>query len=182
MGEAKKTVSEIRLAGNAGKHSRAELLVRAKEEREQQPVQPANCRPKLPKHLCADAVVVWKQTLKLMRARGTLSAGDAPILQVYAEVSARWIAAKRDLAERGIIVRVTRHDKQGAEYSVEATNPCLAIVQDCERQMLSHAKALGLTPDSRERVKPAKTKDSDAGQAVPGSVAAMFPDMFKKGR
>jgi P27 family predicted phage terminase small subunit len=176
MGEPKKTAELHVLAGNPSKLSREQLKVRAAEDK-QQPGVSAEVRPRLPKHLSKEAVIVWRATVRLMRARGTISAGDVPALEVYAEVSARWQAAKADVAVRGIVVSVVKHDKQGNEYTTEMTNPCLAVVQDCERQLLALAKALGLTPDTRERVKP--TARSKAAQAKPGSVAAMFPNLFK---
>ena len=179
MGEPKATITQITLKGNPGHLSREQLKVRADEGKQAAHVS-AEVRPRLPKHLSADAVKVWKQTVKLMRARGTISAGDVPALEVYAEVSARWIAAKRDVATRGIIVTATKHDKQGQEYTVETTNPCLTIVQDCERQLLSLAKALGLTPDTRDRVK-ATGRATDAAPKA-GTVAAMFPGLFTKGQ
>jgi P27 family predicted phage terminase small subunit len=176
VGEPKKTITQIKLAGNVGHLSREQLKVRS-DEAKQQHVGAVEIRPRLPKHLSQEAVVVWKQTVKLMRQRGTISAGDVPALEVYAEVSARWQAAKKDVATRGIVVTVIKQDKQGNEYATEVTNPCLAIVQDCERQLLSLAKALGLTPDTRERVKPTGRAKDQA--AKPGTVAAMFPNMFK---
>lgn len=168
------------MSGNPSKLSRQELQMRAKREAAA-PGEVFNgkaVRPRLPKHLCAEAVVVWRATVRLMRLRGTISAGDVPALELYAEISARWQAAKADLNKRGIIVQQVRHDKQGQQYTVEVQNECLAICQDCERQLLSLAKALGLTPDTRGRVEP--TKQAKEAEAQPGTIAAMFPEMFKK--
>ena len=181
MGRPKKTVIDMVLRGNPSKLSREQLQVRAKQEAAASVGEVFNgkaIRPRLPKHLCAEAVVVWRNTVRLMRQRGTISAGDVPALELYAEISARWQAAKADLNKRGIIVQQVRRDKQGNTYTVDAQNECLAICQDCERQLLSLAKALGLTPDTRGRVEP--TKQDNAGVAQPGTVAALFPEMFKK--
>src|SRR5580704_1157124 len=111
MGEPKQTITEIKLKGNPGHLSRSQLKVRADEAKQQAHV-PAEVRPRLPKHLSAEAVIVWRATVRLMRQRGTISAGDVPALEVYAEVSARWQAAKKDVATRGIVVTVEKHDKQ----------------------------------------------------------------------
>jgi P27 family predicted phage terminase small subunit len=177
MGLPKKTITQIKLAGNPGHFSREQLKVRAEEAK--QSTMPAQCqRPRMPKHLSANAVVVWRQTVKLMRERGTLSADTAPTLAIYCEITARWICAKDDLLKRGLQIEQTRHDKQGNEYQVLVENPSLAIAQDAERQLLALQKALGITPDMRTRVLP--TPESKASAAKPGTVAFMFPDLFKE--
>jgi P27 family predicted phage terminase small subunit len=175
MGLHKKTIAQIQLAGNPGHFSREQLRIRA-EESKKAAVSAPGTRPRMPKHLSAEAVIVWRQTAKLMKERGTLSADTAPTLAVYCEITARWIVAKKDLLERGLQVKQTRYNKQGDPYEVEVENPSLAICQDAERQLLALQKALGITPDTRARVTP--TPESAAAKAKPGTVAAMFPEMF----
>jgi P27 family predicted phage terminase small subunit len=114
-------------------------------------------RPRLPRHLCPEAVLAWREAVRLLRKRGTLTAGDAPTLEVFAETKARWIQAKKDLAERGLQITYTVLDKNGQAHEREKTNPNLKIAEFAEKQLLALAKALGLSPDSREKIKPPKT-------------------------
>jgi P27 family predicted phage terminase small subunit len=136
----------------------------------------------MPKHLSPEGVVAWREASRLLKQRGTLSAGDGPTLEIYAETRARWIAAKKDLAERGLQIIVTMLDKNGNAVEREKTNPNLKVAEVCEKQLLALAKSLGLTPDTREKVKPPRPDPADAPLA-PTSMAAKHPEWFdKKGK
>jgi P27 family predicted phage terminase small subunit len=125
------------------------------------PEQPSNVsagRPRMPKHLCPAAVAVWKDTVRIMRRRGILSADCAPTLAVFAEVSATWELAKADVLARGQIIEETRTKKNGETYTVEAVNPSCFLQSEAEKKLLSLTKALGLSPDARQKVKTVKEK------------------------
>lgn len=115
-------------------------------------------RPRAPKHLSAEALTAWKDAVRLMRKRGSLTPGDSPTLAVYAETVASWCQAKSDVAKRGQILCETRFSKSGTEYTVEVLNPSVRIMQDASRQLLALAKSLGLSPDTREKIKTPKAK------------------------
>jgi P27 family predicted phage terminase small subunit len=135
-------------------------------------------RPRMPKHLSAEAQVAWRDAVRLLKKRGTLSAGDAPTIAAYSECVARWIAAKKNVEDNGIVVVVTMVDKNGVTYEREKLNICLKVVEVAEKQMLALAKSLGLSPDSREKVKP--TKADPKTVLAPGSAALLYPELVNK--
>jgi P27 family predicted phage terminase small subunit len=110
-------------------------------------------RPKMPAHLSPEAVEAWKNVCKLLRAKNTLAKTDAATLEVYCEVKATWIAAKADVVKRGQLIDEKRFSKSGDPYTVTIINPSVQIQRDSERQLLQLTKALGLAPDSREKVR-----------------------------
>jgi P27 family predicted phage terminase small subunit len=113
-------------------------------------------RPKMPEHLSADAKKEWRRIVTLLEERGTLSKADSAVLALYCENHARWLQAKRDVAEHGIIVTVTVLDRNGEQVTSRKTNPALRIAENAERSLRGFLKEFGMTPGSRERVKPAK--------------------------
>lgn len=115
-------------------------------------------RPRMPKHLSESAQRVWRETVRLLRRRGTLTVDSAPTIQIYAECAATWEVAKADVESRGQILTEQRYSKSGDPYTIQVVNPSMKIKQDCERSMLALCKALGLSPDAREKVKKARTK------------------------
>jgi P27 family predicted phage terminase small subunit len=112
-------------------------------------------RPKPPKHLCPDALVEFRRVSKLLDKRKTETPGDYSALAVYAECYSRWIEAKKVLADEGLMIDVTVTDSNGAAHMSRRLNPLIRVVENCERQLLTLARAMGLTPDTRAKVKPA---------------------------
>jgi P27 family predicted phage terminase small subunit len=119
-------------------------------------------RPKMPGHLSPDAVEAWRLVCKLLKAKGTLSKCDAATLEIYSEVKSSWIAAKKDVQARGQLVEEQRYSKSGDPYTVTIINPSVQIQRDSERQLLQLTKALGLAPDSREKVRGVRKKKTEA--------------------
>jgi len=113
-------------------------------------------RPRAPKHLCSDALVEFKRVSKILGKRKTETAGDFATLAVYSEVYSRWVAAKKLLAAEGLQIDVTVLDSNGAPHTNRKLNPLIGVVERCERNVLALASAMGLTPATREKVKPAR--------------------------
>src|SRR5215472_9901941 len=130
-------------------------------------------RPRAPKHLSEEALTYWRDAMRLMRKRGALTPGDAPSLELFALVKEQMMQASRDVAKRGQIITETKPTKSGSTYEVETLNPSVRIFNECSRQMLMLAKSLGLSPDSREKVKPPKAKAKDEPPKK-GSVAELL--------
>jgi phage terminase small subunit len=57
------------------------------------------------------------------------------------------------VVKRGQLIDEKRFSKSGDPYIVTIINPSVQIQRDSERQLLQLTKALGLAPDSREKVR-----------------------------
>jgi P27 family predicted phage terminase small subunit len=113
-------------------------------------------RPKMPSHLSPEARRAWRGLVKLLEERGTLSRADSMALSIWSETQARWIAAKTELAKYGITIEVTVTDNNGVAHITRKPNPALRTRETCEKSLRALAREFGCTPQSRERVKPAK--------------------------
>ena len=133
-------------------------------------------RPKCPRHLSAAARAEWRRCVRLMENRKTVTEGDFALLAVYAEVFARWVAAKTEMGDQ-LIVEETVLTSNGAPIVKRKTNPLLKIVENCEREIKSIAEKLGLTPITRARVNP--TTGSVDAPPAPGTAGALYPHLFK---
>jgi P27 family predicted phage terminase small subunit len=140
-------------------------------------------RPRCPAHVKSDPVAfaAFKDAVRILKKRRTVSAGDAPTLAVYAVVYSKWVKATADVNERGFEVEVERTNKAGEIYTATVPNVAVRVATDCERQLLQLAKSLGLTPDSREKIKPTKASEKDSSyQPEPGTVGAELAHLFDK--
>jgi P27 family predicted phage terminase small subunit len=113
-------------------------------------------RPKMPSHLSDEARKAWRQLIALLEERGTLSRADSMVLSIWAETQARWIQAKAELSAHGVVVETSVLDSNGAPVVSRKPNPALRTVEQCEKSLRALAREFGCTPQSRERVKPAK--------------------------
>jgi P27 family predicted phage terminase small subunit len=127
-------------------------------------------RPKIPGHLSPVARTEFKRACKILLDRATATPGDFVVLSLYAEVYARWVAAKKQLGDEFIVV-TTVTDNHGKEHTVERPTPLIKVVENAESKMLALAKSLGLTPDARDRVR--KTKGRAENAPVDPMVAFM---------
>jgi P27 family predicted phage terminase small subunit len=110
----------------------------------------------MPEHLSVEAKREWRKVLPLLLERGSLTQADASVVSLYCECFARWLEAKRDVEQHGLVVTVTTLDKRGEQVQNRKQNPALRIAQDCERSLRTYLRELGLTPAARERVLPTK--------------------------
>jgi len=88
--------------------------------------------------------------------RGSLTAGDAQGLALHCETFARWVTCQKQINEEGLMQTVTVLDKHGEKVTRTKPHPCLKIAQDCERSLRVSLASMGLTPQSREKIIPAK--------------------------
>jgi P27 family predicted phage terminase small subunit len=112
----------------------------------------AQARPKMPSHLTPAAKTAWRQIVKLLEERGTLSNADGMVLSVWAETQARWLAAKQAVQDHGILIEVTVLDSNGAPVTTRKPNPALRTVEQCEKSLRALAREFGCTPQSRNKV------------------------------
>jgi len=112
--------------------------------------------PKMPSYLSSDARREWRRLLPLLMSRGSLTAGDAQGLALHCETFARWVKCQKQINEEGLMQTVTVLDKHGEKVTRTKPHPCLKIAQDCERALRVSLASMGLTPQSREKIIPAK--------------------------
>ena len=126
-------------------------------------------RPAIPNHLSQAAKRTFQRCMALLSERRTLTPGDVATLEVYAELHARWVAAKRSIGNN-LTVATEVTDNHGEVRVVQKLNPLLKVVETCESRLLALAKALGLTPTTRDHVK--QTKPDEDEQLPPNSYGA----------
>jgi P27 family predicted phage terminase small subunit len=128
-------------------------------------------KPRIPETVKADADALgeWKRISRLLRERGTLTRGDAPILEVYVLTYSKFLAVRREIAAKGFFVDTPILDSTGTVHFSRKLNPAVKIESECViqlRQLLVH---FSLTPASREKTKQAKTPQEEL-PFPPGSV------------
>jgi P27 family predicted phage terminase small subunit len=118
--------------------------------------------------LSKEAKREFKRVAALLEDRGTCSPADGATLTLYACSYSRFITAQQDLDLRGHRIKETALDSHGAAVEVDRENPSLKLVQAEAKTILSFLRQLGLTPATREKVKPTKPK-ADNEDGVTGS-------------
>ena len=94
-----------------------------------------------------------------------------------AECFERWCTAKAELGT-AYTITVTITDKKGNVITTVKSNPLVKIVETCEARILSLQNALGLTPQSRDKVRP--TQPDGRSEVIPGSLMDTNPELFSK--
>ena len=108
----------------------------------------------MPSHLSKEAKKEWRRILPKLLERGSLTDADASILAIYSETHARWLAAKADVEQHGLVIVVIVLDKHGNPVTTRKTNPALRTLENCERSLRAFLREFGMTPATRERVLP----------------------------
>ena len=125
-------------------------------------------RPRTPKDLTPEALVVFKRVCGLLKKRHALTAGDVELLRVYAINYVRHSRANAKLEEEGEVVAYSRLDSNGKEVKTEKPNHWLKIAETAEKNMVACLDRLGLSPLNRGKVKP-------AGEAKPAAPVEKTP-------
>lgn len=136
-------------------------------------------RPKMPKYLSSEEQEIWRGIVRLLSARGTLSAAEAPQIEIYAQTKARHLALLRELKQYGEMVDTVVFDSEGKPYTKRAANPASKLATSLVGQLRGQLKELCATISSREnaaRVTPPKPKkdsektreelETEAGEAL----------------
>jgi P27 family predicted phage terminase small subunit len=84
-----------------------------------------------------------------------LTPADCMALTLHCELVARWLDCQRQLKKDGTVISVKFFSKSGEEVSSMKPHPALKISQDCERSLRQSLHSFGLTPQSRQIIKPA---------------------------
>jgi P27 family predicted phage terminase small subunit len=138
-------------------------------------------KPKIPQSVKEDSVALgeWKRITKLLSQRGVLTAGDSPAIELYALTYSKFLAARREIAAKGLFVDTPILDSTGTVHFSRKLNPASKIESQCAtqlRQLLSH---FSLTPSTREKTKQAKTPQEELPYPV-GSVGYRLAEMKRE--
>jgi P27 family predicted phage terminase small subunit len=111
-------------------------------------------RPKMPKYLSDEEKECWRGIVKLLAARGTLTAAEAPAIEIYAQTKARHLALLRELKQYGEMVETTVLDNSGTPHTKRVANPASKLATSLANSLRAMLKELCATIASRERARP----------------------------
>jgi P27 family predicted phage terminase small subunit len=126
-------------------------------------------RPKFPDYLPEECRALWKELVKQLARRRTLTPGDGPALGLLVRTHLQWQKACEDVEKRGVMVNETRHSRGGFEYTVLVVNPCVKIAANLYSELKDSLKEMGLTGLARDKVAEVQPKDKEAAE-IPGTV------------
>jgi P27 family predicted phage terminase small subunit len=134
-------------------------------------------RAKIPAHLDRQERAEFKRYHARLSERRVCTPGDAHVLALAAVVTCRWVEEKCDLKENGRWKTVTVLDSNGQPVQKEIPNPARKDSVESERQLLSLLKSVGLTPDSKDRVRTVKNdgEEIDEAEAFLAQNVTVFP-------
>jgi P27 family predicted phage terminase small subunit len=118
-------------------------------------------RPRIPKEIRQVGLTRdFKELCSLLQERRTLTTGDVELITAYCFIKDRKRRNLKLLLEEGELCTYVRLDSNGVAHPQVKVNLRLKVCTDAERQMASILNQLGLTPVSKDRVRPTgKAKD-----------------------
>ncbi|PQM51819.1 phage terminase small subunit P27 family [Mycolicibacter virginiensis] len=117
--------------------------------------------PNPPTWLSREAKAEWKRVVPGLTRLDLVKPEDRATLAAYCEVWSRWVAATRDVAANGLVVRNTSVKKDGTESTWFTKNPAVAIAEQAETRLRQYANDFGLTPAGERNV---SKRDDDRGE------------------
>lgn len=125
-------------------------------------------RPSMPRHLSPIARDKWKELVRLLSQRGTLTKVDANALELYCETYQQWRACLDEIAKHGVMVNVTVTDSSGESFSKRVQNPAQKLAVQLFNALRQMLKEFAATPASREKAKPTKPAQPPKRKLEPG--------------
>jgi P27 family predicted phage terminase small subunit len=134
-------------------------------------------RPRMPKHLCSVAADKWRELVRLLAKRGTLTQVDSSALEIFCETYARWRELVAEIGVHGAMVNVTVLDSSGTAHTKRVQNPAAKLAVQLENSMRAMLKEFSATPASREKSKPAAQEPHKDKTPTPDE---QFDDFLKR--
>lgn len=125
--------------------------------------------PTPPTWLSREAKAEWRRVVPGLTRLDLVKPEDRATLAAYCEVWSRWVAATRDVAKNGLVVRNTSVRKDGTESTWFTKNPAVAIAEQAETRLRQYANDFGLTPAGERNV---SKRDDDRGEHEENPFAA----------
>jgi len=129
-------------------------------------------RPKFPKGITPAQRVTFKRICSLLEQRRTVTPADAELIYLYSVLAEQWQLALDEIRRDGIICEYQRTDNNGKVFTTRKKNEACGVADSCSRQMFGVLRELGLSPKSRDSVKP--TSANPNATVVPGSIADLY--------
>lgn len=127
-------------------------------------------KPKMPDHFTEVEAKVWKQIIKLLAARKTLTKGDGPAIEIYVETYLRHAALVRELKATGEMIDVVILDNQGTPHTKRIANPASKLCTSLANSLRQMLREFCGTPATREKSKPAKAAQTSREVYEEGTV------------
>jgi P27 family predicted phage terminase small subunit len=128
----------------------------------------------MPKHLGSVAAEKWRELVRLLAKRGTLTRVDSSALEIFCETYARWRGLCDEIHEHGAMVDVTVLDNCGEPHTKRVQNPAAKLAVQLENSMRAMLKEFSATPASREKSKPAALEQPKEKAASPEAQEEQF--------
>jgi P27 family predicted phage terminase small subunit len=126
-------------------------------------------KPSCPKDLDDVERAAWKEIVKWLSPRRTLTKADGPLLRLYAENSARHRALLKELKEHGEIITQTVLDSSGNAHEKRVLNPAARAASTVAATLQRLLRELSATPATREKTRPAARPAPAKSALVEGS-------------
>lgn len=127
-------------------------------------------RPTMPKDLSEDERIAWKEAVKVLSSRHTLTKADGLALRLYAETSARHKALLREIKENGEMVDQPVLDSNGVCHKKRVLSQASKAASTLAARLHALLREFSLTPITRERTKPAAPPAPKKNEIKPGSM------------
>jgi P27 family predicted phage terminase small subunit len=128
-----------------------------------------NGKPKMPDDLSENQQIAWKEVVKLLAPRCTLTKGDVPALRLYAQNFARHKALLAAIEEDGEVIEQPLLDSSGVCHTKKILHPASKQASTVSAFLRNMLREFSLTPATREKTKPAAPPAPKADEIVPGS-------------
>jgi P27 family predicted phage terminase small subunit len=130
----------------------------------------AGGKPKMPDGLSDEQQKLFKQIVKLLRARRTVTKGDSQIITLYVRTFTHWMRSCDYVDTHGPMVDEERYAPGGHKYTIPVPNPALKLAASLNSQCESLLKEMGMTGISRKKVEPVKSASAEKDPPAPGTV------------
>jgi P27 family predicted phage terminase small subunit len=127
-------------------------------------------KPTMPKDLTPNQQTAWKEIVKYLKPRRTLTKADGPALRLYAQTSARHTALLLELEEHGEVIEQDVLDSSGVAHTKRILNPASRQASTVSKDLRALLRELSATPASRETARPTAPPPPKKNAIIPGSV------------
>lgn len=118
-------------------------------------------KPRAPKDLDADEKKIFRQIVRELEKRRTVTSGDTELIRLVAIQIVRHKRAMAKVREEGEIKIYMRLNNHGESVPTEKRNLWLDVACEAEGKITAILDRLGFTPLNRARVRPTKEESSD---------------------